>query len=113
MQDMTYVGELELPYILDDYKWWGKIVTAFDIAPDGSRFLVLTYADAVEFDVDLSVGPVTPVRDMVPGVDFSIVSLKLLPQQEAVAYLPDGRSFIYDTEAYEEEKVPIMRVRCR
>ena len=66
---------------------------------DGTRLLVLTYADAFEYSMDFK--------------DRQKIPLTYLQQQESVAYLPGSRSFIYTTERL----LPflhqwIMRVDC-
>jgi hypothetical protein len=58
--------------------------TDMAISDDGSRLLVLTYADAVEYSMDFK------QRQKIP--------LNFLQQQESVTYLPGSRSFIYTSE---------------
>jgi hypothetical protein len=70
------------------------------ISDDGSRLLVLTYTDAVEYSMDLK--------------ERQKIRLDFLQQQESVTYLPGSRSFIYSTERL----VPllpqwIMRMDCK
>jgi hypothetical protein len=101
-----YVGPLSLAGFGADSSFFGTSVTAFDIAPDGSRFLVLTYRDAFEFHADLSRG--APEGD---GHRCRI-ALRALPQQEAVAYLPNGCGFLYDSEHRAGEPVELVRVDC-
>lgn len=87
-------------------------VTAMSIAPDGKRFLLLNYADAMEFFVDLSANP-DPAK-WKAGVDYRTIALTTLEQEEAIAYLPDGRSLLYDTErAPNARSARIMRMDCR
>jgi len=77
----------------------GRKPTDMAISDDGTRLLVLTYVDAVEY-----------------GMDFKYkqkITLNFLQQQESIAYLPGSRSFIYTTERL----LPIlpqwiMRVDC-
>jgi len=90
----------------------GRLPTAMDISPDGKRFLVLTYRNVFEVAVDLS-QPIPPVATWRPMQQFRRVAVEVLDQQEAIAYLPDGRSFIYDTERPAKGRARIMRCDCR
>ena len=58
--------------------------TDLAISDDGTRMLVLTYADAYEYSLDFK-------QQQKIGITF-------LQQQESVTYLPGSRSFIYTTE---------------
>jgi hypothetical protein len=58
--------------------------TDMTISDDGTRMLVLTYTDAVEYSMDFK--------------QQQKIRLNFLQQQESVAYLPGSRSFIYTTE---------------
>lgn len=85
-----------------------KLVTTLDagakptdmaFSDDGTRLLVLTYLDAVEYTSDFR--------------QQQKIKLNFLQQQEGVTYLPGSRSFIYTTE----KLMPIlpqwiMRVDC-
>ena len=73
--------------------------TDMAISDDGSRLVVLTYTDAVEYSFDFK--------------RQQKITLAPLQQQESVSYMPGSRSFIYTTERL----VPllpqwIMRVDC-
>lgn len=109
----THVGELDLPVIAtrEESGPLRQIVTGFDIAPDGGRFVVITYGLAYEFAFDLSAGPLPPAELMVRGKDYSVIPLEILAQQEAVSYLPDGRGIVYTTEARWEDS-PVVEVAC-
>ncbi|MFA5140670.1 MAG: hypothetical protein WC728_15695 [Elusimicrobiota bacterium] len=98
-------GEVDVAAINPKTDKYGKIVSSFDISPDGKRFVLLTYANAIEFDHDLSKGPFKAGR-------YSKIPLKALTQQEAVAYLPDGRGLLYTSERKRKKDVPLMRVEC-
>ncbi|MCK5709623.1 MAG: hypothetical protein KAI07_03705 [Deltaproteobacteria bacterium] len=87
------------------------MISAFDIAPDGKSFLVLTYENAFEFNTDLSQSRMKKSRQLKKGQDYNVVELKSLPQQESISYLPDGRSLLYNTE-YHWFEAPIIRVDC-
>jgi hypothetical protein len=73
------------------------------ISDDGTRLLVLTYRDAVEFGIDF--------RHPVPPRYRQTIHVRFLQQQEGVAYLPGSRSFIYTTERL-VFPAWIMRVDC-
>ncbi len=105
------MGKIDLPSLLPNASPLGQVVTSLDIAPDGKKFLVLTYEDAVEFGTDLSAGKLKPAAKMTEGKDYRVVEITSLPQQESVAYVEGGTGFIYDTEHHLFE-VPIMRVDC-
>jgi len=62
----------------------GSKPTDMAISDDGQRWLVLTYADAVEYSNDFK--------------RQQKIQLNFLQQQESVAYLPGSRSFIYTSE---------------
>lgn len=73
--------------------------TDMAFSDDGTRLLVLTYVDAVEYTSDFQ--------------HQQKITLNFLQQQEGVTYLPGSRSFIYTTE----QLMPvlpqwIMRVDC-
>jgi hypothetical protein len=82
-----------------------------DIAPDGKRVLMLNYAEAVEFFIDLSEVIPDP-NSWREGQHYRKVPLTTLEQQEAIAYLPDGNGFLYDTERVATRPARIMRVAC-
>jgi hypothetical protein len=113
------VASLELVAVLD---WaalrpstlaFTRMVTAMDIAPDGKKFLLLNYSDAMEFFVDLSAGKPDP-RTWREDLDYRTIRLTTLEQEEAIAYLPDGRGLLYDTERVTETRpARIMRMDCR
>ncbi|MCC6712769.1 MAG: hypothetical protein IT344_05335 [Candidatus Dadabacteria bacterium] len=106
-----YIGEIDFPALLPNASPLGQVVTSFDIAPGGGKFIVLTYERAVEFGIDLSAGAPPPTSEMKMGKDYRVVEIMSLPQQESIAYVDGGSGFIYDTEHHLFE-VPIMRVDC-
>jgi hypothetical protein len=77
----------------------GRPATDMAISDDGTRLLVLTYVDAVEFSIDFK--------------QEQKIHLNFLQQQESITYLPGSRSFIYSTERL-LPSLPqwIMRVDC-
>jgi hypothetical protein len=91
----------------------GRLPTAMDISPDGKRVLVLTYRNVFELAIDFS-RPIPPVATWQAMLHFRRVEgVEVLNQQEAIAYLPDGRSFIYDTERPAKGRARMMRCDCR
>lgn len=106
-----YIGEIDFPSLLPNASSLGQVVTSFDIAPGGGKFIVLTYERAVEFGIDLSAGAPPPSSEMKMEKDYRVVEIMSLPQQESIAYVDGGSGFIYDTEHHLFE-VPIMRVDC-
>lgn len=111
VQMLEYAGELDLPGLSGSDSPFGSVITSFDIAPDGKTFLVLTYEDAYEFDIDLSLSGLKPSDQLVRDKDYKVIELRSLPQQESISYVGEGRGFIYDSE-YHVFDVPIMKVEC-
>lgn len=111
VQMLEYAGELDLPGLSGSDSPFGSVITSFDIAPDGKTFLVLTYEDAFEFDIDLSLSGLKPSDQLVRDKDYKVIELRSLPQQESISYVGEGRGFIYDSE-YHVFDVPIMKVEC-
>ena len=108
---LEHVGDIDLRVLNPSGTAYGQIVSAFDIAPDGKRFLLLTYENAVEFNFDLSEQKIKPAEKMIKGQDYNVIEIKTLPQQESIVYLPDGKSFLYNTE-HHWFQAPIMKVQC-
>ena len=109
---LEYVGDLDLPALDRQFDDPERIVaTALDIAPDGSRFLVLTYQHALEFGWDLSRDP-WPSGALKLGQNYRLVPLRILNGQETAAYLPDGRSFLYGTELSGGHVSELLEVVC-
>ncbi len=84
----------------------GALVTSFDISPDGKSFLLLTYSAAVEVVSDL--GSLTAKTDLTSV--SHLIKTETLGQQEALAYIDGGNSFLYDTE--DSDEAPLMRIDC-
>lgn len=77
----------------------GNVPTDMAISDDGSRLIVLTYKEAVEFGMDFK--------------EQHRIALLSLPQQESVAYLPGSRSFIFATErVIPLQPQPVMKLEC-
>ena len=87
------------------------LATGLDIAPDGSRFLVLTYNAAFEVGLDLSTLPDAPLTKLGAATPSERVTLERLPQQEGVAYVQDGRGFVYTTESRRGGS-PLLKTQC-
>jgi len=111
MQLLKYVAEIDFPNLNPSGTAYGQIVSAFDIAPDGKSFLVLTYENAFEFNIDLSQLGMKEAQGLKKGQDYNMIELKSLPQQESISYLPNGKGFLYNTEFHWVE-APIIRVDC-
>lgn len=108
---LEYVGEIDFTRLSSTDSVFGNIATSFDIAPGGGKFLVLTYEDAYEFNVDLSSSGLKPALQMKKGVDYNVIELVSLPQQESITYIDGGKGLLYDSE-YRLFEVPLMKVRC-
>jgi hypothetical protein len=108
---LEYLGELDIPKLTDSDSALESVVTSFDISPDGKRFLILTYTDAFEFDIDLSKSGLKPSAELKEGKDYRVIKLTPLSQQESISYIDGGMGFIYDTE-YHFFEVPLMKVEC-
>jgi hypothetical protein len=87
----------------------GRLPTGMDISADGKRLLVLTYQDAVEFFVDLS-NPTAP-DTWKEGRDYRRIPLRILGQQEAISFTPNGKAIIYTTEG-KAPNAPIVEIKC-
>jgi hypothetical protein len=69
-----------------------------------------SYQNALEFAVDLSLGWPT---QLTLGETYQTIPLRILPQQEAISYLDDGRSFIYSSEVRPPfNEAELIRVSC-
>lgn len=111
-QTLEAVATLNWSALLPNTLPFGR-PTGMDISPDGKRFLILTYVEAAEFYFDLS-KPLPPSSTWKEGQHYRKVSLITLEQEEAIGYLPDGKSFLYDTErAISSREARIMRMDCR
>lgn len=109
-QAFAKVGELDLPKLAPDQPFYAWIPTAFDISTDGKRALVLTYGGVFELGFDLAQGvPTAPLA----GKDVQFLRVARLQQQEAIAWLPDGSGFYYDSEAARDAATaPLNKVLC-
>jgi len=112
--ELEFVGQIDLPALIGHRTQWpyALVATGLSIAPDGKRFLILTYSFVLEFHLDLSQTPLPATADLVKNRDYRFITIKGLPYQEAITYLPDGRSFMYHTEKYKDAPQEMVRVDC-
>ncbi len=96
-QILRFVADVDLGKLLPGSPDNARLTTGMDISPDGARVLILAYMDAIELAIDFS-KPFPRPAAWREGKEYQRVPLVNLQQQEALAYMPDGRSFIYDTE---------------
>lgn len=104
-------GEIPVPTLIDRGIPARQVVTAMDIAPDGSRLLLLTYDFLLELALDPA-GPLPAATAWREGITHRVASIQALIQAEAVAYDEDGRSVIYSSESVLGSSAPVMRQRC-
>jgi hypothetical protein len=115
---LELVGEIDIPSLLKTVpriSERGKIVTSFDIAPKGNKFVLLTYEMAIEVNTDLARNQVKPVSMWRKGIDYKIVPTVKLPQQEAITYINTGNALLYNTEFSDNggvDHVELFVVRC-
>jgi hypothetical protein len=109
VQTLEFLGVVDLPALGQDRSSiLGWLATDMDISSDGERLLVLTYEHALEFVFAAALKP-----ELVEGVDYHFIPLRRLPQQEAIAYSSDGRSFYYSTELRIPFRVAeLLRLDC-
>ncbi len=110
IETMDLVITLDFAKLLPGSLLGGRLPTGMDISPDGKRFLVLTYQDAVEFFVDLST--LSTPDTWKEGQDYRRIPLLVLQQQEAISFTPDGKAFIYTTERMTATNARIVEVKC-
>jgi hypothetical protein len=114
VQTFTPVGSIDVPALAaapGEPPPTGQ-VTAFDISPDGKRALILTYGGAIEIAFDMS-KPLPPQPAWREGADYRRIALARLLQLEAIAYAPDGKSFVYDSELPAGTTSPLYRQTCQ
>jgi hypothetical protein len=98
----------------------GGVPTAMDIVPEGDRVLILTDMEAYELRLDLATAAPVAVAELAASELWSRVDLVPLEQQEAAAWVPGGRSFVYGTEyntrfplgGRSSGRARLMRVDC-
>lgn len=110
-QRLTLAGEIDLGRIAAKESGLRALAaTGFDISSDGSKFVVLTYANAFEFPIRLGVPQLALERELASR-RCRTIPLQQLPQQECIAYLPGGRNLLYATESH-GRPAEIMQVAC-
>jgi hypothetical protein len=112
VEEMEYLGELDLPQLLSAYGRGGQLVTGMDISADGKRALIITYQTVLELLFE-PVGGVFAEGQQSADKKIRDIPIEVLPQMEAIAYASDQKSFYYDTE-YNEGfgSAPIHSVAC-
>jgi hypothetical protein len=104
---LVKVGELRLPDTNTSNPWsfvGRRLVTGAAKAPDGSRVVVRTYADAFEWDV--------PDGDVLKAITTGtprITPLPDEPQGEAITYSTDGASFLTVSDVDSGKTTPLLR----
>lgn len=91
--------------------FFDNLITSFDIASNGKKFVALTYQNAYEFNIDLSVANSDSFKSLIKNKDYNTAEIKRLPQQESIAYLPGSKSLLYDSE-YIAVKPKLIRIDC-
>jgi hypothetical protein len=86
-----------------------RVPTGMDIAPDGRRFVFITYDVALEFDI--APGNSLPTK-WLEGEHFRVITPAPLIQLESIAYADDGHAIVYTTESVQGTPAPIMRQTC-
>jgi hypothetical protein len=109
VQTMEPVMTFDFGTLLPKSLLGGRLPTGMDISPDGKRFVVLTYQDAIEFFGDLS-SPAKP-DTWTEGRNFRRIPLVVLAQQEAIAFTSNGKSFFYTSEG-KAPNARIVEVKC-
>lgn len=106
---MEFVGELDLPSLLQDEKPAGQIATGASINSEGDRLLILTYNNVLE----LSWSSLMSFKQkLIEGIDFNIIPAAILPQQEAISFMPNSESFLVTSEGG-NKNTPILQFNCR
>ena len=85
-------------------------VMGFSISDDGAKFVLMTQADIVEVDLDLS--QVTDLSLVEGTFPIAKVQFRKLGDQQAITYLPGSRSFAYTGESHNRVRAPLLRIDC-
>jgi hypothetical protein len=87
-----------------------RVATGMDIAPDGRRFVLMTYDVAIE----LAFAPGDPLpAEWIERKHFRTIALAPLIQTESIAYADGGRAIVYTTESVQGTPAPIFSQACR
>lgn len=111
MQIFELRGEIPVPPLIGRGIPARQVVTAMDIAPDGGRFLLLTYDFLLEIALDPA-GPLPGTAAWREGITHRVAPIQALIQAEAIAYDADGRSVLYSSESVLGSSAPVVRQRC-
>lgn len=104
------VGQLLESYLERPADNWEKMITSADISRDGNNLLLLTYFNAIEVLIDPDAGYISPNIPLEMGVDYQVIELTTLDQQEAITY--DGlNKLLYHSEQANINS-PLMRTIC-
>jgi hypothetical protein len=113
VQTLEHVATFDFEKLLPKTPSRARSATSMSIARNGKHALVLTYLNAIELNFDLS-QPIPAQSNWREDRDYRRVELVNLNQQEAVAFAPNGRGFVYSTErsAMSFSRARVMRVSC-
>ena len=87
-----------------------RVATGMDFAPDGRRFVLITYDVALEFAFTPGDDPPSSWHE---GESFHVITPAPLIQLESIAYADGGRAIVYTTESIQGSPAPIFRQTCR
>lgn len=104
-------GEIPIPALAGTGLAPRRVVTAMDIAPDGTRLVLLTYDSLIEMAIDLT-RPLPASDAWAEGRTHRAAPLAPLLQAESIAYDRDGRSVLYTTESIRGSPAPLVRQAC-
>lgn len=92
------VASIDIPQINANETKWAKIVTSFDIRPDGKAFVILNYLNAIEFFYDLSIEHIPDLQKIRAEQKIKVHKITQQNQMEAVCYdhIPD--KILYTSE---------------
>ncbi len=112
IKSLELIGSIDIMLFNDSYTgFFDNLIASFDISSDGKRFVVLTYQNAYEFNIDLSIVNELDFKNLIRGEDYNTIKLKRLPQQESTAYFNSDKSILYNTE-YKVVAPKLLRVDC-
>lgn len=111
--ELVKFGIIDVPSLVKD-KGGGGLVTAMSVASDGSRFVLLTYTEAIEILTDLSAEKWTDVTKE----SSRVVGIARLQGQECVSYDRNEKDILYSTEQVpqifgKDQPVPLMKASCK
>ena len=90
----------------------GETVEEVILRGGGLEASVLTYGAVIELNLDLS-KPAPPLAEWRKGETWQVLRPPQLQQQEAIAWQPDERAFVYDTETGRSHgPATLMKVAC-